>query len=52
MIATVDVQFKDKFNQTHLDVWQKLEETLPSGEVDGIVDQYPELNRQKSKKSK
>lgn len=49
MLDSVDVQFKERFNQTDLDVLQKLEETLLTGEVDDIVDQYPELNRENLK---
>lgn len=46
VLDTVAVQFEDRFNQPDLCVLQKLEETLLSGKVDGIVDQYPEINRQ------
>lgn len=49
MLGSVDVQFKERFNQTDLAVVQKLEETLLTGEVDDIVDEYPELNRENLK---
>lgn len=44
-----DVQFQERFNQKDLGGLQKLEEILLTGEVDGIVDQYPEMNRQSLK---
>ncbi len=44
MLHCVDVQFKERFNQPDLNVLQKLEETLLSGEVNDIVDQCPELS--------
>lgn len=49
MLDGVDVPFKERFNQTDLDVLQKLEETLLTEEVDDIVYQYPELNRENLK---
>ena len=45
MLDSVHIQFEERFNQPDLDVLQKLEETLLTGEVKDIVDQYPELNR-------
>jgi len=45
MLDSVHIQFEERFNQPDLNVLQKLEETLLTGEVNDIVDQYPELNR-------
>ncbi|GAA6085734.1 zinc finger MYM-type protein 1-like [Tachysurus ichikawai] len=39
MLDNVDVQLRDRFSQPDLDVLQKLEETLLTGEVSDIVDQ-------------
>lgn len=49
MPASIDVQFKERFNQPDLDDLQKLEETLLYGDVNDIVYQYPELNRENLK---
>ena len=46
MLDSVHIQFEERFNQPDLDVLQKLEETLLTGEVKDVVDQYPELNRE------
>nr|XP_005755119.1 PREDICTED: zinc finger MYM-type protein 1-like [Pundamilia nyererei] len=46
VLDSVDVQFQERFNQPDLGVLQKLEEILLTGEVDGIIDRYPEINRQ------
>lgn len=43
MLDCVDVQFGEKFNQPDLQVVQMLEETLLTGVVSDIVDNYPEL---------
>ena len=45
MLDSVHIQFEERFNQPDLNVLQNLEETLLTGEVNDIVDQYPELNR-------
>ena len=49
MLDSVHIQSEERFNQPDLDVLQKLEETLLTGEVNDIVDQYPELNRDRLK---
>ena len=45
MFDTADVQFRERFHQTSLEVLQKLENVLVTGKSDAIVDQYPEINR-------
>lgn len=49
MLDCILIQFEERFNQPDLDVLQKLEETLLTGEVKDIADQYPELNRDRLK---
>lgn len=50
MLDSVDAQLQDRFfNQSDLDVLQKLEETLLTGEVNDTVDLYPELNKESLK---
>lgn len=45
MLDTVDVQFQERFSQNDLDVLQKLESVLLTGDVvDGTVEQYPEFS--------
>lgn len=46
MLDSVDVQFQERVHQPDLCVLQKLEEILLTGELDDIVDQYPEIHRQ------
>ena len=40
----VEVQFGDRFDQGSLNILQKLERVLLTGELDESLDQYPELN--------
>lgn len=49
MLDTVDLQFTERFNQTDLQILLKLEKVLLTGEMDEVVDQYPELNRESLK---
>lgn len=49
MLDSILIQFEERFNQPDLDVLQKLEETLLTGEVKDSADQYPELNRDRLK---
>lgn len=44
MLDTVDMQFQERFTQADLNVLEKLEAILLSGDVDETVDQYPELS--------
>lgn len=44
MLDGVEVQFGDRFDQDSLNVLQKLERALLTGELDESLDQYPELN--------
>uniref|UniRef100_A0A3B3QRQ9 TTF-type domain-containing protein n=1 Tax=Paramormyrops kingsleyae TaxID=1676925 RepID=A0A3B3QRQ9_9TELE len=46
LLDCVDVQFQERFNQPDLGVLNRLEDILLTGELDDIVDQYPELNRE------
>lgn len=45
ILDTADVQFRERFHQTSLEVLEKLENVLVTGKSDAIVDQYPEINR-------
>lgn len=45
VLDVVDMQMKEKFDQSGLEVLAKLEKVLLTGEMDAAVDQYPELNR-------
>uniref|UniRef100_A0A087XAH7 DUF4371 domain-containing protein n=1 Tax=Poecilia formosa TaxID=48698 RepID=A0A087XAH7_POEFO len=44
MFDTADMQFQERFTQADLNVLEKLEAILLSGDVDETVDQYPELS--------
>lgn len=46
MLDTVDTQFMDRFQQDGLLTLQKLENTLLTGKIDSLVDEYPEINTQ------
>ena len=49
MLVTVDMQFKERFNQADMQVSYKYENVLLTGEINNVVCQYPELNKENLK---
>lgn len=49
MLDTVDMQIKEWFNQEDMQVLHKLENVLLTGEMNNVVSQYPELNKENLK---
>lgn len=49
VLGTLDMQFSERFNQTHLHKLGKLENILLTGAIDEIIDEYPELSMENLK---
>lgn len=49
VLDSLDVQFKERFNQPDLQILSKLENVLLTGQMDDVMSQYPEINIQSFK---
>lgn len=45
VLARLEVQFSERFDQESLKILQKVESALLTGQIDDALAQYPELNR-------